>query len=49
MQGGVNASCALYSLCPPILQLLTNLQRPFPPEVPQLLGTGWLCGVRKSG
>ena len=39
------ASCALYSRCSPFLQLLSNLKRPFPPEVPKLMQKGWLCGL----
>ena len=25
------------------------LQRPFPPEIPQLMRSGWMCGAENSG
>ena len=49
LQGGAAAECVLYSACSPFVQLLVNLQRPFPPEVPDLMRSGWLCGLENSG
>lgn len=49
LQRGGAAECVLYSACSPFVQLLVNLQRPFPPEVPDLMRSGWLCGLENSG
>ena len=44
IQTGDPASCVVYNRCGPLLQLLTNLQRPFPPELPRIMRSGFLCG-----
>jgi len=43
-QSGESASCVGVRECRPLLQLLTNLQRPFPPEALQTIRSGFLCG-----
>jgi len=48
VQTGERASCVDYNQCGPLLQLLTNLQRPFPPELPQILQSGFLCGFNQQ-
>merc|ERR1712110_1338849 len=49
VQTGETATCVDYNLCGPLLQLLTNLQRPFPPELPQIMRSGFLCGFSQQG
>jgi len=48
VQTGEPASCVDYNLCGPLLQLLTNLQRPFPPELSQIMRSGFLCGFSQQ-
>lgn len=44
VQNGELGSCSVYLRCPPLLQLLSNLRRPFPAEVPRLMQQSLLCG-----
>lgn len=49
MQGGGTGSCTVYFQCPPLLQLLSNLRRPFPAELPRLMQSSVLCGRENVG
>jgi len=49
VQSGDSSSCVKWSRCAPLLQLLTNLRRPFPPELPQIMQAGFLCGFDDLG
>ena len=49
IQNGDSGTCVAYNRCGPLLQLLTNLRQPFPPEVPQLMQAGFLCGFESIG
>ena len=32
-----------------VKQKMQLFQRPFPPEIPQLMRSGWMCGAENSG
>jgi len=42
-------TCTVYFKCNPLLQLLTNLQQPFPKEIPRLMQNSILCGREDVG
>ena len=42
-------TCTVYFKCNPLLELLTNLQQPFPKEVPRLMQNSILCGREDVG
>ena len=44
IQGGAEGGCVIYSQCRPLLELLSNLQQPLPPEIPKLMQSSILCG-----
>lgn len=44
VQGGETGSCVIYSQCRPLLELLSNLIRPFPSDIPDLLQGSIMCG-----
>ena len=44
VQGGESGSCVVYSQCRPLLELLSNLRRPFPSDIPRLLQGSIMCG-----
>jgi hypothetical protein len=48
MQGESPAECVLYNQCSPFTQLLGNLRRPFPPAVPSIIRSSYLCGIDSS-
>ena len=48
-QGGEEGSCTVYFQCPPLLQLLSNLRRPFPAELPRFMQSSILCGRENVG
>ncbi len=45
----IPATCTAYSNCSPFLQLVANVRRPIPPELPRLMRSGWMCGLEASG
>jgi len=47
--GSKTGTCTLYFKCNPLLQLLSNLQQPFPKEVPKLMQNSILCGREDVG
>jgi len=47
--GSKTGTCTVYFKCSPILQLLSNLQQPFPKEIPRLMQNGILCGREDVG
>ena len=46
--GKGDAVCVAYNACSPFNQLLANVRRPIPPELPALMRTGWMCGLETS-
>ena len=49
VQGDATGTCAVYFKCNPLLQLLSNLKQPFPPEISQLMKGSLLCGFENIG
>ena len=49
VQGDGTGTCAVYFKCAPLLQLLSNLKQPFPPEIGQLMKGSLLCGFENIG
>ena len=49
VQGDGTGTCAVYFKCKPLLQLLSNLKQPFPPEIGQLMKGSLLCGFENIG
>lgn len=47
--GTKTGTCTVYFKCNPLLELLTNLQQPFPKEVPRLMQNSILCGREDVG
>ena len=49
LQNRLEASCTVYSQCPPFVQMMANLQKPLPPAVPAVVRSSFLCGATKDG
>merc|ERR1712038_1694650 len=47
VQNGESGSCVVYSQCRPLLEMISNLRQPLPPQVPSLLQGSILCGFEK--
>ena len=47
VQSGESGSCVVYSQCRPLLEMISNLRQPLPPQVPSLLQGSILCGFEK--
>merc|ERR1711936_1385149 len=47
IQSGESGSCVVYSQCRPLLEMISNLRQPIPPQVPSLLQGSILCGFEK--
>jgi len=47
VQNGESGSCVVYSQCRPLLEIISNLRQPLPPQVPRLLQGSILCGFEK--
>jgi len=47
IQSGESGSCVIYSQCRPLLEMISNLRQPLPPQVPSLLQGSILCGFEK--
>ncbi|TRY72013.1 hypothetical protein TCAL_09603 [Tigriopus californicus] len=48
-QFDIPVTCAPFSECTPILQLIENIRRPIPQAIPILLQNSWLCGFEAIG
>ena len=48
VQSGEAGSCVVYSQCRPLLEMISNLRQPLPPQVPSLLQGSILCGFEKA-
>merc|ERR1711974_499305 len=47
VQSGEAGSCVVYSQCRPLLEMISNLRQPLPPQVPSLLQGSILRGFEK--
>ena len=48
MQNGLAATCVLYSKCSPFLMMMSNLRKPLPVPVSELVTSSYLCGVTED-
>ena len=49
LQNRLEASCTVYSQCPPFVQMMANLQKPLPAAVPAVVRSSFLCGATSDG